>query len=87
MINHKDEDKLNNLADNLEWCTHKYNTHYGKNKRSKRVAQMDMQGNVIAEFESTRDAAKVMGVDHVSIAAACRGKTKIIRGYRWKYIE
>ena len=86
-VNHKDEDKLNNLADNLEWCTHKYNTHYGKNKRSKRVAQMDMQGNVIAEFESTRDAAKVMGVDHVSIAAACRGKTKIIRGYRWKYIE
>lgn len=29
-INHKDENKLNNCVDNLEWCTHKYNMNYGK---------------------------------------------------------
>ena len=28
-INHKDENKLNNKSDNLEWCTHKYNSNYG----------------------------------------------------------
>ena len=28
-INHKDEDKANNCAENLEWCTHKYNQNYG----------------------------------------------------------
>lgn len=28
-INHKDEDKLNNRADNLEWCTKLYNMRYG----------------------------------------------------------
>lgn len=28
-VNHKDENKYNNCADNLEWCTHKYNTNYG----------------------------------------------------------
>lgn len=28
-INHKDEDKSNNVVDNLEWCTHKYNSNYG----------------------------------------------------------
>ena len=28
-INHKDEDKTNNAASNLEWCTHKYNNNYG----------------------------------------------------------
>ena len=28
-INHKDENKQNNRADNLEWCTAKYNNNYG----------------------------------------------------------
>lgn len=28
-INHKDEDKTNNNANNLEWCTYKYNSNYG----------------------------------------------------------
>lgn len=28
-VNHKDENKLNNRADNLEWCAHRYNQNYG----------------------------------------------------------
>ncbi len=28
-INHKDENKHNNNADNLEWCNHLYNNNYG----------------------------------------------------------
>lgn len=28
-INHMDEDKHNNRADNLEWCTAQYNSNYG----------------------------------------------------------
>lgn len=31
-INHKDENKENNIVDNLEWCNHKYNMNYGKIK-------------------------------------------------------
>ena len=31
-INHKDENKLNNNVNNLEWCTCKYNNNYGKKK-------------------------------------------------------
>ena len=28
IINHRDEDKTNNIADNLEWCDAKYNSNY-----------------------------------------------------------
>ena len=28
-VNHIDEDKINNRADNLEFCDHKYNINYG----------------------------------------------------------
>ena len=28
-VNHKGESKLNNYVNNLEWCSHKYNTNYG----------------------------------------------------------
>lgn len=31
MVNHLDENKLNNKSDNLEWCTAKENTHHGTN--------------------------------------------------------
>lgn len=39
MINHKDEDKTNNLPENLEWCDAKYNATYG-NAIRKRVRKI-----------------------------------------------
>ena len=36
IINHKDENPLNNNADNLEWCDYKYNTNYSLNLHPER---------------------------------------------------
>ena len=49
-VNHKDENPQNNKAENLEWCTHKYNLNYGScikkisQKNSKRVKQYGLDG-------------------------------------------
>lgn len=33
-VNHKDENKLNNNVENLEWCTVEYNLNYGNHNRN-----------------------------------------------------
>lgn len=35
-INHKDENPLNNIVENLEWCSSKYNNNYGTHKEKLR---------------------------------------------------
>lgn len=37
VVNHKDENKLNNCIDNLEWCTNKYNVIYSKNNYKEKI--------------------------------------------------
>ena len=94
-INHKNEDKLDNRADNLEWCTRIYNTNYGTGKmrmgaaHRRPVLQCDLQWNVIREWPSIREAAKHFGVTKASIGNICGGHStiKTCKGFRWKYKE
>ncbi|WP_418707181.1 NUMOD4 domain-containing protein [Barnesiella intestinihominis] len=67
-INHKDENKSNNHVNNLEWCDNTYNHNFGTrnyraNKhKNKRIAQFDIFGNKIAEYDSIKIAASKIGV-------------------------
>lgn len=36
-VNHKDENKANNKADNLEWCSAKYNMNYGEGAKTRHL--------------------------------------------------
>jgi hypothetical protein len=66
-VNHKDEDKTNNRADNLEWMSHYENTHYGTGiarrsktntnnpNRSTRVAQYTVDGELVRIWPSYQE--------------------------------
>ncbi len=40
-INHKNEDTLNNMVENLEWCTQKYNNNYGTYRERARIRMLE----------------------------------------------
>lgn len=86
-VNHKDENKLNNCADNLEWCTYQYNNRYGQGalERNQRIIQYDLNGNALRIWESMKDACEELEILHQGISACCRGKRKSCGGYAWTY--
>ena len=63
-VNHKDENITNNIADNLEWCSPKYNANFGS--RNKRVAEKLSKKICCIEtnriFNSITQAAKELGL-------------------------
>jgi len=89
-VNHIDENKLNNDLSNLEWCTVRENIIHGTRtkraaeKRFKKVIQLDLNDNVLNEFESIRQAEQKTGIDASSICRCCNGKAKRAGYYKWR---
>jgi hypothetical protein len=91
-INHKDENKLNNNVNNLEWCTAKYNCNYGGrnkkicDKRSFKIKQLDLDDNLIKIWNSGNEIARYFKVSSGShIIKCCRGEYKTMYGYKWRF--
>ena len=78
MVNHKDEDKLNNLASNLEWCDNTYNSQYPNNLS---VYCFDLN----KYFKSASEAAVHTGVCRTSIVKCCNRKLQQAGGMLWCY--
>ena len=79
----------------IEWATYKENNNYAtRNERagkaltngklSKRVLQLSLSGDLIREWESTRECGR-NGFCQSSVARCCQGKLKTYKGFRWEY--
>lgn len=63
----------------------KYIEDRNVDKETKEIFQCDLDGNVIREWKSCREAAKFYDVTFQSIRRAIKGKYKTCCGYVWKY--
>lgn len=80
-------------------CDRKHHTAYGFiwrrdgdtdtsftiKKTSKKVLQMSMTGEFIAEYDSIQEASEKCGIQRGHICSCCRGKRRQTGGYVWKY--
>lgn len=95
-VNHKDEDKLNNAAENLEWCDAAYNNRYGT--RGRRIGESQINHPAFSKkvlcvetgevFVSIHEAARRTSINRANISSACLGRPKhgTAGGYHWKYV-
>lgn len=83
-INHIDEVKTNNRAENLEWLSAADNLRYS---RCKPVEMYDIyRGDLICTFESITACSKLMGFNSRTISKACKRADNYAYGFFWRFV-
>ena len=89
IVEHKDDNPLNNNYKNLIWSNQSKNSinkHYRSSKKQLvKVDQYDLENNFLKTFESVSLAAKSISGNKSHITSTCKGKLKTHKKYIWKY--
>lgn len=99
VVDHINNIKTDNSIDNLQYLSRQANASKGQEVRDasttrKKVAQYSLHGDLIAEYNSVKEACVAIGVNSRSplISYACKGSCSTNNcntayGYMWKFVE
>ena len=88
---------VNKEKSNLEWKSHKDNINHGtrnervskaltNGKKSKKVLQLSLSGDLIREWESTNECGR-NGFNKGAVCSCCNGKLPHYKGFLWIYAD
>lgn len=90
-VNHIDYERQNNETENLEWMTSSQNVLHSKARMNLKcnepVAQMTLDGTLLAIYGSMKQAADELKIYAPAIRNACDGRSKTSGGYKWSYMN